>query len=86
METRYRVTGTRKGDKTAKVVTFHDTNQQADWWVVEHYAEENGAHAYEVALCEDSDEGYRIRCTYYVVDLGIVNESVYLQAIEKGKH
>lgn len=82
METRYRVTGIRKGDKTAKVVTFHETNQQADWWIINHMVEENGAHAYQVAICEDSDEGYRSHSAYYVVDGRIVNESAYLQAVK----
>lgn len=82
MQTKYRVTGIRKGDKTAKVITFHDTKTEADWWTINHMIEENNSHAYQVAQAEDSEEGYRTHSAYYVVDGRIVNESVYLQAVK----
>jgi hypothetical protein len=78
----YKVTGTRKGDKTAKVVTFHETRSKADWWIVEHYAEENGAHAYQVLIGRDTDEGTYWGDAYYIVDGRVSTESEWLKAVK----
>ena len=80
----YKVMGIRKGDRTAQVTTFHETQDQANWWIVEHYAEENGAHAYQVLLARDTETGEGIFwCDpYFIVDMKKVTESEWLQAVK----
>ena len=77
METRYRVTGIRKADKSAQVITFHDTDTQAQWWLINHMAEENNAHVYQVAELVDG------RCEYawYAVDGRRVAEYEWSRAL-----
>lgn len=81
METFYRITGFRKGDKTAKVTTYRKTRGEAEWWITEHYAEENGAHGYQVVKVQDSQEGYRSLSAFYVLDCREVTESEWLKAV-----
>ena len=83
---RMRVTGIRKGDCTAQVVTFHDELDEALDWVAKHAEEENNAHAYQLLpqTSRDSD-GWKSKYAYYMVDGNLVNESEWLKAIATKK-
>ena len=81
METRFRVTGIRKGDRTAQVITYHDTAGDALYWIAVHREEENNAHTYQVAPVID---GQVVSATYFV-DGNVVNETEWLTATNNKK-
>jgi broad specificity polyphosphatase/5'/3'-nucleotidase SurE len=81
METRYRVTGIRKGDRTAQVITYHDTAGDALYWIAKHREEENNAHAYQIAPVVD---GQTLSAIYFVDD-NVVTESEWLTATNTKK-
>lgn len=81
MKTRYRVTGIRKGDRTAQVITYHDTAGDALYWIAKHREEENNAHTYQVAPVID---GQTLSATYFVDD-NVVSEDEWLTATNTKK-
>jgi hypothetical protein len=85
METRYKVTATRKGDRTGQCITFHPTNQEAEQWALRHMTEENNSHAYQIMKQNDTDEGWQGMTAYYIVDERVVEESEWIKAVKGQK-